>query len=366
MAILDEIRRFWDDDAATYDDAPGHRPRSPAVQAAWTAALEALLPPAPARVLDCGAGTGFLSLIAARLGHRVTALDLSPGMLASAFGAAAGAEDLDIAVVVAPAHEPPREPHGFDAVIERHLLWTLPDPVAALRAWRAAAPSGRLVAVESLWGEADPLEALRGTGPDDWCDAGAAPRPITTAPYPAEVRGRAASRHGHPSPRRGRAGGRGGMGGPAPRAPARRRMGVGARAAPPRAPPRGDPPLRRRGHLNRPAASRRPAGDSGVGHVCDRRAQVGLEGGVAHGAVHGVDDRARAVDEHRAGIADEGELRGHRAVGVGSHRERHAAAGGRRPGRWRDRRCRRRRRRPRCPRRPAPGGPRRATMGSSA
>ena len=82
MAILDEIRRFWDDDAATYDDAPAHRPTSAAVQAAWTAALEALLPPAPARVLDCGAGTGFLSLIAARLGHRVTALDLSPQMLA--------------------------------------------------------------------------------------------------------------------------------------------------------------------------------------------------------------------------------------------------------------------------------------------
>ena len=82
MAILDDIRRFWDDDAATYDNAPGHRPTSPAVQAAWTAALEALLPPPPARVLDCGAGTGFLSLIAARLGHRVTALDLSPQMLA--------------------------------------------------------------------------------------------------------------------------------------------------------------------------------------------------------------------------------------------------------------------------------------------
>ena len=157
MAILDEIRRFWDDDAATYDNAPGHRPRSPAVQAAWTAALDSLLPPAPARVLDCGAGTGFLSLIAARLGHRVTALDLSSAMLAK-LGTAADAEGLDIDVVVAPAHEPPVGPEPFDAVIERHLLWTLPDPLAALSAWRAAAPGGRLVAVESLWGEAPVLE----------------------------------------------------------------------------------------------------------------------------------------------------------------------------------------------------------------
>jgi SAM-dependent methyltransferase len=168
MAILDDIRRFWDDDAATYDNAPGHRPVSAAVQAAWTAALESLLPPPPARVLDCGAGTGFLSLIAARLGHRVTALDLSPQMLARLRTAADG-EGLDVSVVVAPAHEPGPGPDGeaggvpgYDAVMERHLLWTLPDPTAALAAWRAVAPTGRLVAVESLWGEADPVEAVRG------------------------------------------------------------------------------------------------------------------------------------------------------------------------------------------------------------
>ena len=101
--------------------------------------------------------------MAARLGHRVTALDLSSQMLAKLTTVAA-AEGLDIAVVVAPAHEPPDAPDGggFDAVIERHLLWTLPDPVAALRAWRAVAPAGRLVAIESMWGDADPLEVLRG------------------------------------------------------------------------------------------------------------------------------------------------------------------------------------------------------------
>ena len=157
MAILDEIRRFWDDDAATYDDAPGHRPTSPAVRAAWSAAIEALLPAPPARVLDCGAGTGFVSLQAARLGHRVTALDLSPAMLDKLRATAAKA-GLDIDVVVGEATD---VPGTFDVVIERHLLWTLPDPGAALAAWRRAAPAGRLVALESLWGRADPLEVLR-------------------------------------------------------------------------------------------------------------------------------------------------------------------------------------------------------------
>jgi SAM-dependent methyltransferase len=183
MAILDEIRRFWDDDAATYDNSPGHRPTSAAVRAAWTAALEGLLPPAPARVLDCGAGTGFLSLMAARLGHRVTALDLSPHMLAK-LQAAAAAEGLDIDVVVAPADQPPS---GFDAVMERHLLWTLPDPTAVLAAWRQASPGARLIAVEGLWGDADPINALRARAREFVAHRRRTP-PDHHGPYPAAVR----------------------------------------------------------------------------------------------------------------------------------------------------------------------------------
>jgi SAM-dependent methyltransferase len=154
---LDEIRTFWDADAATYNNARGHSARSPAVLAAWTATLAHLLPPAPSRILDAGAGTGFLSLIAARLDHQVTALDLSPKML-EALRDSARSEGLDIEILVGPADEPPE---GFDAVMERHLLWTLPDPASALGAWRRAAPKGRLVLVESLWGRVDPLETIR-------------------------------------------------------------------------------------------------------------------------------------------------------------------------------------------------------------
>jgi SAM-dependent methyltransferase len=159
MTTIDDIRQYWDEDAPTYDDSPQHRPTDPMVLAAWTAALEAALPPAPAHVLDCGAGTGFVSLIVARLGHKVTALDVSSGMLDRLRWRAA-AEGLDVERIVGPATHPPAG--VFDAVIERHLLWTLPDPAAALAAWRAAAPNGRLVLVESLWGDVDPLEKIRG------------------------------------------------------------------------------------------------------------------------------------------------------------------------------------------------------------
>src|SRR6266568_4172270 len=77
--LADSVRRFWDADAATYDRSPDHGAATPTERAAWAAALARLLPPPPARVLDAGAGTGFLSLAAARLGYQVAAVDLSPG-----------------------------------------------------------------------------------------------------------------------------------------------------------------------------------------------------------------------------------------------------------------------------------------------
>src|ERR1700729_3681472 len=101
MSTTEEIREYWDADAATYDNSPTHRPTTAGEMAAWVTALSRLLPPSPARGLDCGAGTGFLSLMAARLGYRVTALDISAGMLAKLRGRAA-AEGLAIEVVEGP------------------------------------------------------------------------------------------------------------------------------------------------------------------------------------------------------------------------------------------------------------------------
>jgi SAM-dependent methyltransferase len=163
MSLTDQIRTYWDTDSTTYDRAAGHRPTSSAEVAAWLTALARLLPPAPARVLDCGAGTGFLSLMAARLGHKVTALDLSSGMLGQ-LRTRAAAEGLGVEVVQGPVELPP--PGPFDVVIERHVVWTLPDPPAALAAWRQVAPYGRLILVEGLWGKVDPVEAARSKARD--------------------------------------------------------------------------------------------------------------------------------------------------------------------------------------------------------
>jgi SAM-dependent methyltransferase len=53
---------------------------------------------------------------------------------------------------VGDAAAPPVEPGSVDAVIARHLLWTLPDPHAALARWvESVRPGGRLVLVEGRW-----------------------------------------------------------------------------------------------------------------------------------------------------------------------------------------------------------------------
>src|ERR1035438_10202484 len=64
------VREYWDLDAATSDHSPGHDPQTPVELAVWAATLRRLLPPPAARVLDAGAGTGFLSLLLAREGYR--------------------------------------------------------------------------------------------------------------------------------------------------------------------------------------------------------------------------------------------------------------------------------------------------------
>lgn len=69
----------WDAAAATFDEEADHGLRDTGVRDAWAARLKRWLPGERAEILDVGCGTGSLALLAAGQGHRVTAVDLSPG-----------------------------------------------------------------------------------------------------------------------------------------------------------------------------------------------------------------------------------------------------------------------------------------------
>ncbi|MEV6737729.1 class I SAM-dependent methyltransferase [Streptomyces sp. NPDC051104] len=64
----------------------------------------------------------------------------------------------DAVFLVGDAATPPVGEQLFDAVLVRHVLWTLPDPGRVLRHWRGLLrPGGRLVLVEGVWGTVSPV-----------------------------------------------------------------------------------------------------------------------------------------------------------------------------------------------------------------
>jgi ubiquinone/menaquinone biosynthesis C-methylase UbiE len=146
------ITGFWNTIAAGYE---AHEGNVAAVGSdeykAWVEALRDLLPPAPANVLDVGTGTGFVALIAAGLGHRVLGTDLAEEMLGEA-RREARQRGVQVTFEVGDAVRPEFPAESFDAIVARHLLWTLRDPEQAFRNWRKLLrPGGRVVAVDGHW-----------------------------------------------------------------------------------------------------------------------------------------------------------------------------------------------------------------------
>lgn len=184
---LPSVTEYWDAEADTFDEDADHGLRDSDVRDAWRQRLKEWLPAAPADILDLGCGTGSLSLLMTEAGHRVVGVDLSPRMVAAARTKCAGR---DAAFLVGDAAAPEVGEQRFAAVVVRHLVWTLPDPHAALRRWvELLRPGGRLVLVEGRWATAGAAAPYaRGTGRMPWA-GGAIPHAVVEAlePYVASL-----------------------------------------------------------------------------------------------------------------------------------------------------------------------------------
>jgi SAM-dependent methyltransferase len=137
----------WDREAETFDDEPDHGLADPVTRRAWRDLLLGVLPPAPARVADLGCGTGTLARLLVDAGYTVDGLDFSPAMIARA-----RAKVPEAAFIVGDASSPGLDRAAYDVVLDRHVLWALPEPEAAFGRWvDLLKPGGVVVLVEGRW-----------------------------------------------------------------------------------------------------------------------------------------------------------------------------------------------------------------------
>ena len=134
----DSMRRYWNYRSETYgfNEEEAH-------QIADT--FGRYIPRQGSKVLDIGCGTGMVSAAMCRLGHQVTATDLTEGMLRQAEKNLRD-RGLNARFLCTSADNLPFEDNSFDAVVARLVTWALPDPEKALCQWqRVLKPGGMLI-----------------------------------------------------------------------------------------------------------------------------------------------------------------------------------------------------------------------------
>jgi SAM-dependent methyltransferase len=163
------IAAHWGIRAETLDVADWHVAKTEREDLAWQRLFKRHLPLGkPLRVLDLGTGLGYLAGVAAALGHEAYGVDIAPRMIARA---RERAERLGLAIDlrVADCDALPFPVGFFDAVTERNVIWTMPDPVRTLdEIRRVLKPHGYVLLIESRWlaRPTDRPESPAGGGPN--------------------------------------------------------------------------------------------------------------------------------------------------------------------------------------------------------
>jgi ubiquinone/menaquinone biosynthesis C-methylase UbiE len=161
-SIRDEIREFWSERAATFDDSVGHEIFSEAERRGWHRLLRKHIGAGKGRsALDLASGTGVISHLMHDLGFRVTGMDWSEQMLERARAKAQNRKaGIDFLAGDAERTMLPRA--SVDVIVNRHLVWTLVDVEAAFAEWFALLkPGGKLLIVDGDMGKRTWVAGLR-------------------------------------------------------------------------------------------------------------------------------------------------------------------------------------------------------------
>lgn len=172
-------QELWDREAASFDEEPDHGLADPRTRVAWRDLLIEELPAAPARVVDLGCGTGTLTRLLTDERYIVDGLDISPEMISRA-----RAKCPEARFTVDDASCPKLQPATYDAVLSRHVLWALPDPLASITTWvDLLKPGGLLMLIEGRWSTGAGLTAVEAERIVRTARAEVTVRPILDAVY---------------------------------------------------------------------------------------------------------------------------------------------------------------------------------------
>ena len=155
--ILDENKEYWTGRASGYSEVNRHE-LSTEQRQRWKNCLREELTQhfsdralADLRVLEVGTGPGFFAILLCELGCNVTAIDLTPAMLAEA-KENAGPLASEIQFMEMNAEALYLMDKSFDLVISRNLTWNLPHPQRAYAEWvRVLKKGGILLNFDANW-----------------------------------------------------------------------------------------------------------------------------------------------------------------------------------------------------------------------
>ena len=147
---IESMARYWSQDAENYGDIIRKELASFRVKA-WQNYLREKLPADTRKVLDLGCGPGFFSIILAKMGYEVTAVDCSEGMLAQARQLIKRA-GLEITLQQKDINHPEFPDDSFDAIVSRNVTWTLSNPWQVYaECQRMLRTCGRLLLFDANW-----------------------------------------------------------------------------------------------------------------------------------------------------------------------------------------------------------------------
>lgn len=154
--MLGCIGSYWDGRSSSYSNAVLFELGHPGIVEAWETLLRSTIPgwgTQALRVLDCGCGPGFFSILAARAGCAVAALDYSAQMLAQAQrNVTAQGLGKHVSFHQGDAQSLPFTPDSFDVLLSRNLSWTLAEPGRAYASWlQVLRPGGILLNFDANW-----------------------------------------------------------------------------------------------------------------------------------------------------------------------------------------------------------------------